>query len=150
MTKSKVAIVVANYYKDYTERLLKGSTAVLDGEYDYEVFSVPGAWDTVYKVNSLVDSYNKFIVIGIICKGDTDHYEYISSAVANGLIDITINKNIYIANCVLNVHSLDQAEKEIMGLQKQLMGRYNLQEMENQEEEDKQDVVLELQQLHVR
>jgi len=34
MTKSKVAIVVANYYKDYTERLLKGSTAVLDGEYD--------------------------------------------------------------------------------------------------------------------
>jgi 6,7-dimethyl-8-ribityllumazine synthase len=111
MTKSKVAIVVANYYKDYTEKLLNGSTSVLDGEYDYEVFSVPGAWDTVYKVNSLVDSYDKFIVIGIICKGDTDHYEYISSAVSNGLIDITINKNIYIANCVLNVHSLDQAEK---------------------------------------
>ena len=75
MTKNKVAIVVANYYKDYTERLLKGSTAVLDGEYDYEVFSVPGAWDTVYKVNSLVDSYNKFIVINqSFCR--VREYEY--------------------------------------------------------------------------
>ncbi len=110
MMKSKVAIVVANYYKDYTDKLLKGSTTVLDGHHEYEVFTVPGAWDIVYKVNSLVDSYDKFIVIGVICKGDTDHYEYISSAVANGLTNITINKNIYIANCILNVHSLDQAE----------------------------------------
>ena len=32
-----------------------------------------------------------------------------SSSVANGLINLTINKDIYIANCILNVHNISQA-----------------------------------------
>jgi 6,7-dimethyl-8-ribityllumazine synthase len=113
MTKNSIGIVVANYYSEYTEKLLNGAKSTLDGTFNYEVFSVPGAWDTVHKINSLVDSFDKFIAIGIICKGDTDHYEYISSSVANGLIDLTIHKDIYIANCILNVHNLDQAKKKM-------------------------------------
>lgn len=111
MTKNKVGIIVAQYYSKYTDKLLNGAKQILDGNFEYDVFTVPGAWDTVYKVNSLIQSYDKFIVIGIICKGDTDHYEYISSSVADGLINLTIHKNIYIANCILNVHNLDQAKK---------------------------------------
>ena len=111
MTKNSIGIVVANYYSEYTEKLLNAAKSTLDGTFNYEVFNVPGAWDTVHKINSLVDSFDKFIAIGIICKGDTDHYEYISSSVANGLIDLTIHKDIYIANCILNVHNLDQAKK---------------------------------------
>ena len=110
MTKNKVALIVANFYQEYTNKLLRGATTELDESFDYDVFTVPGAWDTIYKVNSLIDSYDKFIVIGIICKGDTDHYEYISSGVSNGLIKITIDKNVYIANCILNVHTLEQAK----------------------------------------
>ena len=110
MTKNKVGIIVAQYYSKYTDKLLNGAKQILDGNFEYDVFAVPGAWDTVYKVNSLIQSYNKFIVIGIICKGDTDHYEYISSSVSDGLINLTIHKNIYIANCILNVHNLDQAK----------------------------------------
>ena len=66
MTKNNIGIVVANYYNEYTEKLLNGATSTLDGSFNYEVFSVPGAWDTVYKINSLVDSFDKFIAIGII------------------------------------------------------------------------------------
>ena len=57
----------------------------------------------------IYNDYKIFIAAGVICKGETDHYEYISSAVANGLINLTINKEIYIANCILNVHNLSQA-----------------------------------------
>ena len=110
MTKNKVALIVANFYQEYTNKLLQGATTELDESFDYDVFTVPGAWDTIYKVNSLINSYDKFIVIGIICKGDTDHYEYISSGVSNGLIKISIDKNVYIANCILNVHTLEQAK----------------------------------------
>ena len=28
-----------------------------------------------------------------------------------GLMDLTINKEVYIANCILNVHNLEQAAK---------------------------------------
>lgn len=72
---------------------------------------VDGAWEIIYKINdlSLNDSIDKFVAIGVIIKGDTDHYEYISKGVVDGLINLTIKNNIYIANCVLNVLNMDQA-----------------------------------------
>tara|TARA_B100001250_G_scaffold228163_1_gene195833 strand:+ start:1797 stop:2189 length:393 start_codon:yes stop_codon:yes gene_type:complete len=106
---SKVAIVHSGYYPDITENLLNGINKYINNSFDLSLFKVPGSWDIVYKINSLSKEYNIFIAVGVICKGETDHYEYISNAVANGLINITINNSVYIANCVLNVHNLDQA-----------------------------------------
>jgi len=63
MTKNNIGIVVANYYNEYTEKLLNGATSTLDGSFNYEVFSVPGAWDTVYKINSLVDSLKLILLL---------------------------------------------------------------------------------------
>ena len=47
--------------------------------------------------------------IGVVIKGETDHYEYISSAVSNGLITLSLNKDVYISNCILNVKNYNQA-----------------------------------------
>ena len=43
-------------------------------------------------------------------KGETDHYEYLSSSIANALLSMTITKDVYISNCVLNVQNLEQAK----------------------------------------
>ena len=36
-----------------------------------------------------------------------------SQGVIDGMINTTVNKNVYISNCVLNVHNLDQAKLRI-------------------------------------
>ena len=110
---NKVGIVVANYYPEITSGLLTGVQKTLDKKFNNEIYEVSGAWELVYKINNLieVEKINKFIAIGVICKGDTDHYEYISSSVSNGLMNTIIKKNVYIANCVLNVLKLTQAEE---------------------------------------
>ena len=110
---NKVGIVVANYYPEITSGLLSGVQKTLDKKFSNEIYEVSGAWEIVYKINNLieVEKINKFIAIGVICKGDTDHYEYISSSVSNGLMNTIIKKNVYIANCVLNVLNLTQAEE---------------------------------------
>jgi len=110
---NKVGIVVANYYPEITTGLLTGVQKTLDKKFNNEIYEVYGAWELVYKINNLieVEKINKFIAIGVICKGDTDHYEYISSSVSNGLMNTIIKKNVYIANCVLNVLNLTQAEE---------------------------------------
>ena len=110
---NKVGIVVANYYPEITSRLLSGVQKTLDKKFSNEIYEVSGAWEIVYKINNLieVEKINKFIAIGVICKGDTDHYEYISSSVSSGLMNTIITKNVYIANCVLNVLDLTQAEE---------------------------------------
>tara|TARA_B100001564_G_scaffold128069_1_gene106922 strand:+ start:2276 stop:2674 length:399 start_codon:yes stop_codon:yes gene_type:complete len=112
---SKVAIVAANYYEDITNGLIDGVKSKLDRSFEPNVYKVDGAWELIYKINQLstTDNIDKFVAIGVIVKGDTDHYEYISNGVVDGLINLTIHNNIYIANCVLNVLNLDQAKARI-------------------------------------
>tara|TARA_B100001778_G_scaffold176259_1_gene145038 strand:- start:5981 stop:6379 length:399 start_codon:yes stop_codon:yes gene_type:complete len=112
---SKVAIVAANYYEDITNGLIDGVKSKLDRSFEPNVYKVDGAWELIYKINQLstADNIDKFVAIGVIVKGETDHYEYISNGVVDGLINLTIHNNIYIANCVLNVLNLDQAKARI-------------------------------------
>ena len=109
--KNKVAIVAANYYENITNDLVDGVKNNLNESFDTSTYLVDGAWEIIYKINDLSEneSINKFVAIGVIIKGDTDHYEYISKGVVDGLINLTIKNNIYIANCVLNVLNIDQA-----------------------------------------
>ena len=107
--KNKIAVIVSDYYKDITDGLLTGIKSNLNENFDVDFYRVVGAWEIIYKINSLSQDYDKFIAVGTIVKGKTDHYEYISSAVTNGLINLTINKSIYISNCVLNVHNIQDA-----------------------------------------
>ena len=109
LMKNNVAIVVSDYYEDISNGLVDGFTNSLDPKFTIDTHNVTGAWEIVHKINSLADKYNKFVAIGAIIKGGTDHYEYISQGVINGLIKLTIDKNIYIANCVLNVHDVKDA-----------------------------------------
>ncbi len=109
--KNKVAIVAANYYEDITNNLVVGVKNNLNESFDTITYYVDGAWELIFKINDLSvnESIDKFVAIGVIVKGDTDHYEYISKGVVDGLINLTIKNNIYIANCVLNVLNIDQA-----------------------------------------
>ena len=107
--KSNVAVVISDYYEEISNGLIDGFTNSLDPKFTIDTHKVTGAWEIVHKINSLADKYDKFVAIGAIIKGGTDHYEYISQGVIDGLIKLTIDKNIYIANCVLNVHDVNDA-----------------------------------------
>ena len=107
--KNNIAIVVSDYYEDISNGLVDGFTNSLDPIFTIDTHNVTGAWEIIHKINSLTDKYDKFVAIGAIIKGGTDHYEYISQGVIDGLIKLTIEKNIYIANCVLNVHDVNDA-----------------------------------------
>ena len=115
--KNRVGIVAANYYKNITDELINGVKNNLDETFDISTFLVDGAWEIIYKINdlSINEDIDKFVAIGVIVKGDTDHYEYISKGVIDGLINLTIKNNIYIANCVLNVLNIDQAIARTIG-----------------------------------
>jgi len=109
--KNKVAVVAANYYENITNDLVEGVLNNLNKKFETNTYFVDGAWEIIFKINDLSvnESIDKFVAIGVIVKGDTDHYEYISKGVVDGLINLTIKNKIYIANCVLNVLNIDQA-----------------------------------------
>jgi 6,7-dimethyl-8-ribityllumazine synthase len=107
---NKIAIVHSDYYQDISQSLLDGFMKSIDTSFDCNTYNVEGSWELVYKINSLIGEYDKFVAIGVIVKGETDHYEYLSSAISNALLSMTTTNNVYISNCVLNVQNLQQAE----------------------------------------
>ena len=107
--KNKIAVVISDYYKEITNGLTDGFNSEINKNFEVSLYYVTGAWEILYKINSLTKHYDKFVAVGAIVKGETDHYDYISSGVTNGLVNLTINKSIYISNCVLNVHNIQDA-----------------------------------------
>ena len=108
--KNKIAIVHSDYYQDISQSLVDGFMKSIDTNFDCSTYNVEGSWELIYKINSLIGEYDKFVAIGVIVKGETDHYEYLSSAISNALLSMTTTNNVYISNCVLNVQNLQQAE----------------------------------------
>ena len=108
--KNRIAIVYSDYYQDISQSLVDGFKKSIDTSFDCDTYNVEGSWELVYKINSLIGQYDKFVAIGVIVKGETDHYEYLSSAISNALLSMTTTNNVYISNCVLNVQNLQQAE----------------------------------------
>ena len=67
--KNKIAVVVSDYYKDITDGLLTGIKSNLNENFDVDFYRVVGAWEIIYKINSLSQDYDKFIAVGAIVKG---------------------------------------------------------------------------------
>ena len=105
----KIGIVAAKFNEFITDKLVKGAEEALsengvEGS-DVTIAYVPGSFEIPVVASKMAHSgdYDAVICLGAVIKGDTDHYEYISKGVVDGLINLTIKNNIYIANCVLNV-----------------------------------------------
>ena len=105
-----IELVSSNYYSELTDNMVSSiETFCEDANVSYNIHKVNGVWEIPYRINSLSDKSNYFVAIGVVIKGETDHYEYISSAVSNGLITLSLNKDVYISNCILNVKNYNQA-----------------------------------------
>ena len=93
-----IGIVVSVFNKPITDGLLEGCIKSLNEngvkEENINVVYVPGAFELPAKVKKLTEnnSYDCIIALGCIIKGETDHYHYISQAVTNGIMSLTLEK----------------------------------------------------------
>ena len=93
-----IGIVVSIFNKPITDGLLKGCLKSLKEngfeEENINIFHVPGAFELPAKVKKLTEdnTYDCIIALGCIIKGETDHYHYISQAVTNGIMSVTLEK----------------------------------------------------------
>ena len=85
-----IELVASNYYSELTDDMVSSiETFCEDANVSYNIHKVNGVWEIPYRINSLSDKSNYFVAIGVVIKGETDHYEYISSAVSSGLIALS-------------------------------------------------------------
>ena len=90
--KKKILIVVANYYDKIALDLLRGAKLALNSHKASFVntITVPGVFEIPVVIVRNIKKFDAFIALGCIIKGQTPHFDYISSAVTNGIMDISI------------------------------------------------------------
>ena len=110
-----VSIVVADYYKEITDSLTNSAVEHLqNNSINYEIFKVPGVYEIPQFINWKLSKkkINLFIALGCVIKGDTYHFEVISDAVGQSLLDISSsNSKTIISNGIINAYSESQAKK---------------------------------------
>ena len=111
----RYAIVVAEWNKSITGKLLDGAVATLtaagvpDGNID--VAWVPGAWELPIVAQRFAQSlqYAAVISLGAVIRGETTHDQHINRAVSLALQEIALHSDLPMIFGVLTCESMEQA-----------------------------------------
>ena len=107
----KICIVSAPYYKDITDNLIRGALNVLKKiKADTEIVEVSGALEIPTAIRLMENEFDGFIAVGCVIRGETTHYEIVSTESCRGLTNLGLEK-ICIGNAILTVENSLQAEE---------------------------------------
>ncbi len=111
----RFAVVVSRWNSFITERLLQGALDALRrsgcNEEDITVVRVPGAFEIPSQARTLADSkkYDAIVTLGCLIRGETTHYEHISTEVTRGIGQSAQETGVPHTYGVLTCESLEQA-----------------------------------------
>jgi 6,7-dimethyl-8-ribityllumazine synthase len=110
---SRHAIVVGRFYVDLAERLVSGARDAFAeaGVDQVDVFDVPGAFELPLAAKYAADTgrYEGVACLGAVIRGETDHYDFVCSEAARGIMDVQLTTGVPCAFGVLTVDNMDQA-----------------------------------------
>lgn len=111
----KFGIVVSRFNEFITKRLLEGAIDCIvrhnGSRDDIEIVWVPGALETVYACKAMVENgkYDAIICLSAIIRGDTPHFEYLSSQVFRGITQLNLEGKIPVATGIITSDTIEQA-----------------------------------------
>ena len=110
--KIKICIVRSKY--NSTSKLLQSAINELTKRKIYfKTIDVPGAFEIPVVIARNIKKFDGFIAIGSIIKGKTPNFDFISSAITNGLIQMSILYKKPIGNAILTCSNNNQAKARI-------------------------------------
>ena len=108
--KKKYLVVIADYYKDISKGLLDSTLKLISKSNTTKIISVPGAFEIPVTISKNIQKYDAFIALGCIIKGDTPHFDFISTATTNAIMQLSINSKKPIGNGVITCLNMKQAK----------------------------------------
>jgi len=78
---------------------------------------VPGAYELPFaaRLLALSGTVDAVICVGVLVKGDTSHFEYISEAVSQGIMNVGLQTNVPVIFGVLTCQTDEQVTKRSTG-----------------------------------
>ena len=110
------AICVATFYRDFADRLISGARegfAEAGVEADaVDVHEVPGAFELPLAAQFCAEtgSYAGVACLGVVIRGETDHYDFVCAEAARGIAAVSLQSGIPVAFGVITCDTREQAE----------------------------------------
>ncbi len=111
----KIGIVVSRFNEMITEKLLAGALDTLRetgiAEQDITLVRVPGSFEIPVASQRLAETgkLEAIICLGAVIRGETPHFEYISSQVAHGISQVALKYDLPVTFGVITADTVEQA-----------------------------------------
>ena len=111
----KFAFIVSRFNEIIGERLLEGALDTFQrhgGSRDNVlVVRVPGAYEIPLAANKLAqkDEFDAIVCLGAVIRGETPHFDYISSNAAGGIASVSLDSGVPVSFGILTTDTIEQA-----------------------------------------
>ena len=104
-----VLLVEARFYTHLNDLLLEGACAAIEAAgHTHETITVPGALEVPAAIAFAAESYDAFVAIGVVIRGETYHFEIVAGESARALMALTLD-GLAIGNGILTTENEAQA-----------------------------------------
>ena len=107
-----ILIVESRYYEEIAAMLFDAVCDELKvSNFNYKTIEVLGALEIPVLISKAIkeDIYDGYIALGCVIKGETSHYDIVSSISAKSLSELAIKHSVPITNGILTVDNKEQA-----------------------------------------
>lgn len=108
----KVAVVAASWHTDVMDGLIAGAQRSLArfGVSDVTLVRVPGSFELPIVAQEMAKAgFDAVIALGVIIRGGTPHFEYVSAAATDGLTRVALDTGVPIGFGLLTCDNDEQA-----------------------------------------
>mgnify|MGYP001257595818 FL=1 len=107
--KKKYLIVVADYYKEITKGLLDSALRPIPKLSFVKIIKVPGVFEIPVTISKNIKKFDAFLALGCVIKGETPHFDFISRASTNAIMDLSVISKKPIGNGIITCLNMRQA-----------------------------------------
>ena len=107
--KPKILIVLADYYKEISVKMLDSTIDHIDKNSKFNLIRVPGVFEIPVVISKNIKKYDGFIALGCVIKGETPHFDFISQATTNAIMQLSIDHKKPVGNGIITALNKDQA-----------------------------------------
>tara|TARA_Y100000817_G_scaffold107233_1_gene83940 strand:- start:1520 stop:1909 length:390 start_codon:yes stop_codon:yes gene_type:complete len=108
--KKKYLIVLADYYKNIANGLLKSALKVIPKSSSIKIIKVPGAFEIPVTISKNIKKYDAFLALGCVIKGKTPHFDFISQSSTNAIMNISVESKKPVGNGIITCLNMTQAK----------------------------------------
>ena len=108
--KKKYLVVIADYYQDISKGLLNSALKLIPSSNLIKIIKVPGVFEIPVTISKNIKKFDAFLALGCVIKGETPHFDFISSSTTNAIMKLSIDNKKPVGNGIITCLNMKQAK----------------------------------------